>query len=228
MAARGALMAGNVVGNVYDKYGTKNPIARALMAGFLRAVGSLYARVAPASVLEVGCGEGRLAQYLVTHAPRPSRFVATDLETSAVDPGLDPLIEVRQASVYELPFETGTFDLVVCCEVLEHLDDPDAGLAEVARVARRAVIVSTPREPLWRALNVLRGKYLGDLGNTPGHVQHFGRRDLERLARRRLRLLDRCTPLPWTVLLGEPLPVAPRAAGAQHDPEHEREAQEGE
>ncbi len=137
----------NVVGNFYDKYGSKNPVERALMGAFLRAVTGFYRRVAPDTVLEVGCGEGRLAQHLVTRGARPARFVACDLELSAVAGDLDPVIELRQASIYELPFESGSFDLVVCCEVLEHLNDPGRGLAEVARVARRGVVVSTPREP---------------------------------------------------------------------------------
>jgi ubiquinone/menaquinone biosynthesis C-methylase UbiE len=196
--------AGNVVGNFYDKYRSKNPIERALMNGFLRAVSGFYGQVAPATVLEVGCGEGQLAQHLVTRAARPWRFVACDLELSAIAPGLDPLIEVRQASVYELPFEDQSFDLVVCCEVLEHLEDPARGLTEVARVARRAAIVSTPREPIWRAMNMMRGKYLRELGNTPGHVQHFGRRSLSRLVDSQLRVTGRRSPLPWTVVLAEP------------------------
>jgi ubiquinone/menaquinone biosynthesis C-methylase UbiE len=217
----------NIVGNVYDKYGTRNPIARAMMSRFLGAVTELYASSAPGSVLEVGCGEGRLAQHLVTSAPRPGRFVATDVDTSAVDRGLDPLIETRQASVYALPFDDASFDLVVCCEVLEHLDSPEAGLDEVARVARRSVILSTPREPLWRALNVVRGRYLRDLGNTPGHVQHFSRRALERLARRRLRVVDRRLPIPWTVLLGEPL-RAGRLRTSEGDLHHQGDSEDGE
>jgi ubiquinone/menaquinone biosynthesis C-methylase UbiE len=199
-----AIVEGTVVGNVYDKYGTKNPIARALMRGFLDGVTALYTRVAPGSVLEVGCGEGKLAQHLVTHAPRPAQFVITDMDLACVASGLDPLLEARQASVYDLPFEDGSFDLVVCCEVLEHLREPDRGLAEVARVARRAVVVSTPREPLWRLLNVARGRYLRDLGNTPGHVQHFSRRSLERLVARRLRVVETRTPLPWSIVLATP------------------------
>jgi ubiquinone/menaquinone biosynthesis C-methylase UbiE len=200
----------NVVGNHYDKYGSKNPVERALMGSFLRAVTEFYDRAAPETVLEVGCGEGRLAQHLVTRAaPPPRRFVACDLELTALAPGLDPRIEPREASIYALPFEDRSFDLVVCCEVLEHLADPERGLSEVARVARRAVIVSTPREPLWRAMNMMRGKYLRDLGNTPGHVQHFGRRALLRLVGSRLRVLAARSPLPWTVVLGEPRDARP-------------------
>jgi ubiquinone/menaquinone biosynthesis C-methylase UbiE len=193
-------------GNTYDKYGTKNPVARALMRGFLDAVTGLYGRVAPESVLEVGCGEGRLAGHLLATAgaPRPRRFVISDRDLDALDPERDPLLEACRAPIEQLPFDDATFDLVVCCEVLEHLDDPDRGLAEVARVARRAVLVSTPREPLWRALNLARGAYLRQLGNTPGHVQHFSRRGLERLVGRRLRIRERRSPLPWTVILAEP------------------------
>lgn len=193
-----------IVGNVYDKYGSKNPIARALMRGFLSAVTELYRRANPKSVLEVGCGEGQLAAHLLAHGPRPERFAACDLRLSKLLPGLDPLIEFSEASVYELPFEPKSFDLVVCCEVLEHLDDPGRGLGELRRVAGRSVIVSTPREPLWRLLNMARGKYLRDLGNTPGHVQHFSRGALVELARRELSVVAIRHPLPWTILLGEP------------------------
>ncbi len=192
-----------IVGNVYDKYGTRNPVARLLMRGFLASVSELYASVAPRRVLEVGCGEGRLAHHLVTEARRPEVFDACDLALGKIAEGLDPLIRFREASVYDLPFPDRSYDLVVCCEVLEHLDDPARGLREIARVTRRFALLSTPREPLWRALNVMRGKYLPDLGNTPGHVQHWSSRGLVALARRELRVVAVRRPLPWTVVLGE-------------------------
>lgn len=195
----------NVVGNVYDKYGTRNPVARRLMEGFLREVLDLYTLSWPRSVLEVGCGEGRLAKYLWTAGPRPERFVMSDLDVSRIDPGIDPVLEVQEASVYDLPWDDSTFDLVICCEVLEHLDDPERGLREVSRVASRRVLLSTPWEPVWRVLNLARGKYVKALGNTPGHVQHFTRRGLVELSSRHLRLLQCRKPLPWTILLGEPL-----------------------
>jgi ubiquinone/menaquinone biosynthesis C-methylase UbiE len=195
----------NIVGNHYDKYGTKNPIARALMRGFLGAVGELFEQTHAVSVLEVGCGEGLLAQHLMRVAAPRGRFVACDLELDRIAPGLDPRIELMRASIYELPFADDSFDVVVCCEVLEHLEDPRGGLRELARVAARRVLISTPWDPVWRAMNMLRGRYLGALGNTPGHIQHFTRRSLVRLAETELRVLERRTPLPWTILLGEPV-----------------------
>lgn len=194
----------NVVGNHYDKYGTRNPLARALMRGFLSAVGDLVHRARPVTVLEVGCGEGKLAKYVHGLIPGVERFEITDLDTSRIEPDLPPAIVVRQASVDQLPYPDGAFDLVLCCEVLEHLDDPAQALAEVARVADRHVILSTPWEPLWRVMNIARGHYLRDFGNTPGHVQHFTRKGLERLAEAHLHVIARRSPLPWTILLGRP------------------------
>ena len=195
---------GNIGGNVYDKYGSRNPIARRLMRGFLDAVTGLYRSVAPRSVLEVGCGEGQLAHHLVTCGHRPERFEACDIDLGLVSQNLDPALEWRQASIYELPYADDEFELVLSCEVLEHLDQPAAGLAELARVSSRYVLISTPWEPVWRILNMARGKYLRDLGNTPGHVRHFTRGGLRRLAERELKLLEWRTPLPWSVVLGEP------------------------
>lgn len=194
-----------IVGNVYDKYNSQNPLARRLMAGFLNSVTELYNLIQPASILEVGCGEGSLADHLLKHAKkRPTRFVACDLSLEAVDSRVDPLIEFRQSSIYELPYSENEFDLVVCCEVLEHLEHPQQGLAEIARVAEKGVLLSTPWEPIWRLLNLARGKYLADLGNTPGHIQHFGRRDLIKLIQSRLKIVLKRTPLPWTIILGLP------------------------
>jgi ubiquinone/menaquinone biosynthesis C-methylase UbiE len=207
--------AGNVLGNVYDKYGTKNPIARALMRGFLDAVTELYRVAEPTSVLEVGCGEGQLAAHLWRQGPRPARFEICDLELDRLAPDLPPEIMARPASIYALPWPDDAFELVLCCEVLEHLHDPARGLAELARVARRHVLLSTPWEPAWRVLNVVRGRYLGAWGNTPGHVQHFGRAGLARLARTELRLVAQRTPLPWTVLLGTPRRGDGRACGGE-------------
>jgi 2-polyprenyl-3-methyl-5-hydroxy-6-metoxy-1,4-benzoquinol methylase len=193
--------AGNIVGNHEDKYHARNPIARALMRGFLAAVTDLYRGTGARRVLEVGCGEGHLADQLIKTS-RPEQFEACDVALRPA-PNLDPQIVLREASIYALPYAAASFDLVVCCEVLEHLHDPSAGLAELARVSARHVLLSTPWEPVWRLLNVARGRYLRDLGNTPGHVQHFSRRGLLALADTRLHVRAVRRPLPWTVILGE-------------------------
>lgn len=88
-------------------------------------------------------------------------------------------------------------------ETLEHLDDPLAALRELKRVSRKYVIVSVPREPLWRILNCARGKYLGALGNTPGHINHWSTRGIRRFVAQELTVIDHRTPLPWSMVLAQ-------------------------
>jgi hypothetical protein len=85
--------------------------------------------------------------------------------------------------------------------VLEHVPDPEHTVAEMARVASRWLLVSVPREPLWRALNMARGAYLRDLGNTPGHLNHWSKRSFVSLLSRHGEVVEARSPFPWTMLL---------------------------
>jgi ubiquinone/menaquinone biosynthesis C-methylase UbiE len=192
-----------IVGNVYDKFGSKNPIVRRLMARFLADVTRMATRVAPLRVLEVGCGEGHLIEHLQSHVPQVKQFCACDLSLSRLGVKYPTAIEFKTGSAYALPYDDRSFELVVCCEVLEHLEDPELAIRELYRVTSRYVLVSTPHEPWWRLLNLLRLSYLRQLGNTPGHIQHFSRRTLTSLLETQGRLLDAAQPLPWLVLLSE-------------------------
>lgn len=194
---------GFVSGNVYDKYRTTNPLFRVLMERFLASCRELMAEVDPESVLEVGCGPGDLAENLFGSLAKAPSYVGSDLSLlEARQARLDaPRRPFLAASAYRLPFADGAFDCVLACEVFEHLDDPVTALAEVARVSRRYLLLSVPWEPVWRLLNVARGSYLKDFGNTPGHLQHFSRAAIRRLVARRFEVVAERRPFPWTMLL---------------------------
>lgn len=192
---------GFVAGNLFDKYRTRNPLYRSLMRRFLAAAGELVGRAAPQRVLEIGCGPGDLAGQLF--APRDVGYVGVDVSPDEIGTARTryPRLGFLAASAYGLPFDDGEFDLVVACEVLEHLEDPSAALAEVERVGRGHVLVSVPWEPVWSLLNVTRGAYLSRLGNTPGHLQRFSRRAIRSLVAERFQPLAERRPFPWTMLL---------------------------
>jgi hypothetical protein len=71
----------------------------------------------------------------------------------------------------------------------------------MARCARGHLLVSVPREPLWRMLNLARGAYWTSLGNTPGHLNHWSRRSFVELLSRHGEVVEARSPFPWTMLL---------------------------
>jgi ubiquinone/menaquinone biosynthesis C-methylase UbiE len=194
---------GTVTGNTYDKYGSTNPVVRRLMAGFERTLDELFQKAAPASVLDVGCGEGVLTQKWARRLD--GRIVGLDLEDPAIqaewEKRREPNLEYRVMKAENLPFADGEFALATAIEVLEHVPDPEHTVAEMARVTNGHVLVSVPREPLWRGLNMARGAYLRDLGNTPGHVNHWSKRGFVQLLSRHGEVVEARSPFPWTMVL---------------------------
>jgi len=191
-------------GNTFDKYGSTNPVVRRLMGGFERTLGELFAQAAPASVLDVGCGEGVLTHQWA-EALGERRIVGIDLDDEKLKVEWEtrrrPNLEYRTMLAENMPFAESEFDMACAIEVLEHVPDPAHTVAEMARVARRHLLVSVPREPLWRMLNMARGAYLSDLGNTPGHVNHWSKRSFVRLLAQHGDVVEQRSPFPWTMLL---------------------------
>ena len=191
-------------GNLYSKYTTRNPVARLLMAGFLRDFDSLVATSGATSVLEVGCGEGYLARRL---AARGLSVVATEPDGEALgqamrltaEEGL--AIRFERAAIEELDPSRHAAPLVVCCEVLEHVTSPDDALKHLSKLAAPWLLASVPREPLWRVLNLARGAYWRSRGNTPGHVNHWSRNAFLSLLSKSFEVIKVRSPLPWTLVL---------------------------
>lgn len=207
---------GVVIGNVEDKSSLDNPISRHLVGRFDHALFDLVATVGPTSVHEVGCGEGRLARQLAQRlrvAIRATDFSRQLIREARADPAKDVNFAVR--SIYDLAPDEDAADLVICCEVLEHVEDPHRAVEALRRLGSRSYILSVPREPIWRVLNLCRGKYVGNLGNTPGHLNHWSQRGFVHfLEDRDFRVRRLRAPLPWTMVEGAfdggESPVSPR------------------
>lgn len=195
---------GVVTGNTYDKYGSTNPVVRRLMAGFHRSLEELFVAASPASILDIGCGEGVITREWAGRIA-PGRVVGVDLD----DPQLhaewegNPLanVEYRVMQGERLEFADGEFEMASAIEVLEHVDDPEQVLLEMARCSSRWLLVSVPREPIWRATNMARGAYWKTLGNTPGHLNHWSSRSFLSLLEQYGTVVETRRPFPWTMAL---------------------------
>jgi 2-polyprenyl-3-methyl-5-hydroxy-6-metoxy-1,4-benzoquinol methylase len=193
-----------IAGNVYPKYTTRNPLARLLVANFQANLRALVRRSGARQVHEVGCGEGFLARWLAAHG---YRVRGSDLSPAMIaearrrSAGITPPIAFQVADLCQLDPDRDAAELIVCCEVLEHVPDPARGLEVLGQLARPHLIASVPKEPLWRILNLARGRYWSELGNTPGHLQHWSASAFTALLAQRFEVVEVRNPLPWTMAL---------------------------
>lgn len=194
-----------VAGNVYDKYGTKNPIAKLMMNGFFQDFRSIISSLKFNNILEVGCGEGHLLNQLkCENKESPISMYGTDLSSEIIKQAKNMYrsLSFFVSSVYDIPFKKNSFDLVVASEVLEHIEDPVKGIEAIKEISCKYCLFSVPREPVWRALNMCRGQYLKQLGNTPGHINHWSKRGVISLIKENGLLIEEVrTPFPWTMVL---------------------------
>lgn len=192
-----------VTGNHQPKYGAHgtNPLIGALSSHFVRQLERMVERlpVIPTSILDVGCAEGTVANRLAQLTG--AEVTGFDLDDPAIvqawanGPG-----ELVTGDAHHLPFEDKSFDLVLGLEVLEHVADPNQVVAEMVRVTKRPLILSVPNEPFFRMGNLLTGRHVRSLGNTPGHWNHWTPIGFQALVSKHAALEEVKHPFPWTLL----------------------------
>ena len=197
-------------GNYEDKYHATNPAAKILMTGFLNSFRMMLSQVNPEksmTICEVGCGEGELLKIIQETCPS-SMVSACDISSQQIEiaesqkENSEVEFSVQNAESLS-EFNDRSFDVVVCVEVLEHLEHPEVGLTEICRISRNDILVSVPNEPIWRVLNMIRGKYWNALGNTPGHLNHWSSFGLPIFlnSQHEFEISNIAYPFPWQMVL---------------------------
>jgi len=186
------------------KYEDSSFISKYLVDNYFKSVDKLIGLTKEVnSSHEIGIGEGRSTMRLKKFVPNlsGSEFVEKLVPIAQKN---NPDLQIFQESAYELNYDKKSIDLVLLLEVLEHLDYPVFALEEVSRISKKYLIVGVPNEPLWRILNVCRFKYIKDLGNTPGHINHWSKKSIIKLIEKKFgKVLAVESPIPWTIILAE-------------------------
>lgn len=158
----------------YKKYASKNPLVQFAVSRFLGDLRKLVMEISPKNVLEVGCGEGFTLNYL-SQIVGEGNMVGVDIDEKVISKAhqLFPNLEIRRGDAYELNIKTASYDLVLLLEVIEHLKNPKKAIKEAMRVSKRYCIISAPNEPIFRVANLMRARYISNLGSTPGHINNL-------------------------------------------------------
>ena len=196
-----------------SKYQTNNPVARWIIRRFLDQLCARIAALEPTAILDLGCGEGIVARELTRILP-DTHYTGIDVSEEALRTArdLNPGITFQQQSVLEVEPAAHRADLVLCVEVLEHLERPDLAAARIAACTGDRAIVSVPWEPYFRLGNLLRGNYVSTWGNHPEHIQAFEPRSLRALLGPHFASVDVETCFPWLIAIGSRNTAADRGA----------------
>ena len=99
--------------------------------------------VAGRRMLEIGCGRGGFSYWLAAQRPPPARVVAVDFSATAVGKAAaharaqgSTVVDWLVGDIESIPHPDASFDLVVSCETIEHVPQPQRALRELARVLR--------------------------------------------------------------------------------------------
>lgn len=204
-------------GNYYDKYHSHNPIVKWMMSNFRTSMMELLAEVKkPVYICEAGCGEGEISIFL-HELYAEARIDAFDISEKVVREAKNRItgINFLVGDIYSMTvinpdemvkyvLKNNVYNLVVCSEVLEHLENPESALKRIKELLAEdgVALLSVPNEPIWRILNILRGKYWKELGNTPGHIQHWSKKSFYAMLKKNdWNIIDTKSPFPWTMVL---------------------------
>jgi|APSaa5957512622_1039677.scaffolds.fasta_scaffold03649_6 ubiquinone/menaquinone biosynthesis C-methylase UbiE len=186
----------------FRKHTTNNPLQKFLINRFFTLLIKELKYINPDTILDVGCGEGFTLEKI------RKNNIGKDLEgidfgQQAVDLGKKtyPHLKLKQGDIYQLPYENNSFDLVLCSEVLEHLEYPEKAMKEIYRVTKKYCVITVPNEPFFRLANLLRGKNISRWGNDIEHIQHWSVRGIMSFVRGYFKVKAVRTSFPWTIVV---------------------------
>jgi len=190
----------------YRKHKSSSSLQQKLLNNFEETLIKEIRELNPKSILDVGCGEGFTLEKL-RERNIGDQLEGVDFLDLAIELGKKehPKLNLKTGSIYDLDYKDNSFDVVICSEVLEHIDDPAKGLKELVRVSKKYCVLSVPNEPIFMLGNLLRGKNISRFGNDIEHINHWTFWQFNTFVRTKLEVKKELHPLPWTLIIGKKL-----------------------
>jgi ubiquinone/menaquinone biosynthesis C-methylase UbiE len=200
-------------GNI-AKYQSRNPLKRKLIARFDLRMLQLLKQITSenshmfsgkvVSLLDAGCGEGFIAEQIRQCFPKWNITGVDGAEEAVLFARKHAKgVDFKVGNLYSLNFSDRAFDIVVCSEVLEHLDDPGKALKELNRVSKSLLLLTVPHEPWFRLGNLFALHNVFRLGNPVDHVNHWSYSEFQKFTKEQLSGFE-CkyeTSFPWSICL---------------------------
>ena len=191
--------------NIYldqEKYQKANVLTAFVIKRFFKTLAKVIQGGHYKSVLDVGCGEGVPLLNILSDLQSNNSINGVDFDEIKLHMIKNNISQGNfvKGNVYNLPYKSKTFDLILCLEVMEHLSSPKKALEEIKRVSSQDILFSVPDEPLWTFLNIVCLKYIRNFCNTPGHCQKWGSGNFQKLLKRYFQIKLVKKVIPWTVI----------------------------
>lgn len=198
-------MAIDVLSTNFQKHTSKNPLQKFLIENFYRNLIELSRPLKPVNILDAGCGEGfSLNKLSENKIGKKLEGIENSKTAIILSKKINPNLNIKFGSVYKLPYKNNSFDLVICTEVLEHLENPEKALKELARVSKQYLLLTVPNEPFFMVSNLLRGKNVKRFGNDQGHLNHWNVYSFNKfLKENSIKIKEVKFPFPWIMVLAK-------------------------
>ncbi|KKR76237.1 MAG: hypothetical protein UU21_C0014G0008 [Candidatus Levybacteria bacterium GW2011_GWA2_40_8] len=187
----------------FRKHNSRNPLQKYLLGKFFEKFIDTVRFSNINTVLDVGCGEGFIMKRL-KKAKIGVSWEGIEYSDNVIEIGkkIHPDLKITKGDIYKLPYRANSFDLVVCTEVLEYLENPRKALRELVRVSKKYVLLSAPNEPFFKLVNLLRGKNLSRRGGEIDQLQNWSAGAFAKFVNiKGVKVIDKKHPFPWTIVL---------------------------